>query len=90
MARRFGAGLTVSEMISSDAMTRKNEKSFKLSKTAREELPLSVQIAGKNPALMAEAARINESMGAAIIDINMGCPSAKDRKHRRRGRAHAG
>jgi tRNA-dihydrouridine synthase B len=77
LARRFGAGLTVSEMISSEAMTRKNERSFKLSKTAREEYPLSVQIAGKNPVLMAEAARINESMGAAAIDINMGCPQPK-------------
>lgn len=77
LARRFGAGLTVSEMISSEAMVRKNEKSLKLSKTAREEYPLLVQIVGKNPILMAEAARINESMGAAAIDINMGCPQPK-------------
>ncbi|MDA8162165.1 MAG: tRNA dihydrouridine synthase DusB [Desulfobacteraceae bacterium] len=77
IARRFGAGLAVSEMISSEAMTRKNGRSFKMSSTANEEYPLSVQIAGRNPDTMAEAARINEALGAAVIDINMGCPQPK-------------
>ena len=77
IVRRFGAGLVVSEMISSEAVTRKNGRSFRMSSTARDEYPLSVQIAGKNPDAMAEAARINESLGAAVIDINMGCPQHK-------------
>ncbi|MGB9712453.1 MAG: tRNA dihydrouridine synthase DusB [Dissulfurimicrobium sp.] len=77
LARRFGAGLAVSEMISSEAMTKRVERSLRLSATASKEYPLSAQIVGKDPISMAEAARMNESIGAAAVDINMGCPQPK-------------
>jgi len=82
LARSFGAGLTVSEMIASQALVRDNLRSLNMAKTAREESPLAVQIFGSDPDIMAEAARIGESLGAAIIDINMGCPQRKVVKNR--------
>ncbi|RKX58244.1 MAG: tRNA dihydrouridine synthase DusB [Thermodesulfobacteriota bacterium] len=77
LARSFGAGLVVSEMISSQALVRNSVRSVRMAGTAEEEFPLAVQISGSDPVVMAEAARINESLGAAIIDINMGCPQRK-------------
>lgn len=77
LARSFGAGLVVSEMISSQALVRNSVRSVRMAGTAEEEFPLAVQISGSDPIVMAEAARINESLGAAIIDINMGCPQRK-------------
>ncbi|PXF56440.1 MAG: tRNA dihydrouridine synthase DusB [Deltaproteobacteria bacterium] len=77
LARSFGAGLVVSEMISSQALVRNSVRSVRMASTAEEEFPLAVQISGSDPVVMAEAARINESLGAAIIDINMGCPQRK-------------
>lgn len=77
LARKYGAGLVVSEMIASQALVRHSPRSNSMARTAFEEFPLSVQISGANPEVMAEAARINEGLGAAIIDINMGCPQPK-------------
>jgi tRNA-dihydrouridine synthase B len=77
IARKFGASLTVSEMISSQALVRKSGRSVKMADSAHEEFPLSVQISGSDPDIMARAAAMNESFGAAIIDINMGCPQRK-------------
>ena len=77
LARSFGAGLVVSEMIASQALVRDSVRSVRMVGTAEEEFPLAVQISGSDPIVMAEAARINESLGAAIIDINMGCPQRK-------------
>ncbi|MCD4754419.1 MAG: tRNA dihydrouridine synthase DusB [Deltaproteobacteria bacterium] len=77
LVRSFGAGLVVSEMISSQALVRNSARSVRMAGTAEEEFPLAVQISGSDPVIMAEAARINESLGAAIIDINMGCPQRK-------------
>ena len=77
LARSFGAGLVVSEMIASQAIVRNSARSVRMASTAEEEFPLAVQISGSDPVVMAEAARINESLGAAIIDINMGCPQRK-------------
>ena len=77
LARSFGAGLVVSEMISSQALVRNSARSVRMAGTAEKEFPLSVQISGSDPFVMAEAARINESLGAAIVDINMGCPQRK-------------
>ncbi|NIA08665.1 MAG: tRNA dihydrouridine synthase DusB [Nitrospiraceae bacterium] len=77
IARDLGAGLTVSEMIASQALIRDNLRSLTMVRTAREEFPLAVQIFGSDPDTMAEAARISESLGAAIIDVNMGCPQRK-------------
>lgn len=77
LVKRFGAGLVVSEMIASEAMIRATERSMKMSTNCAEEFPMSVQLAGCEGAKMAEAARLNEDRGAAIIDINMGCPVKK-------------
>jgi tRNA-dihydrouridine synthase B len=77
LARSLGAGLVVSEMIASQALIRNSARSVRMASTAEEEFPLVVQISGSDPVVMARAARINESLGAAIIDINMGCPQRK-------------
>ncbi|MGB0577975.1 MAG: tRNA dihydrouridine synthase DusB [Alphaproteobacteria bacterium] len=77
LVKRLGAGLVVSEMIASQAMIRQNKKSMKMATNCAEEFPMSVQLAGCDPEIMAEAAKLNEDRGAAIIDINMGCPVKK-------------
>lgn len=77
LVKRFGAGLVVSEMIASKAMVHAARKTMKMSSNCAEEQPMAVQLAGCEPAIMAEAARLNEDRGAAIIDINMGCPVKK-------------
>jgi tRNA-dihydrouridine synthase B len=77
MVKRDGAGLVVSEMIASAAMVRENRKTLLMAKNSPEEFPMSVQLAGCEPAVMADAARLNEDRGAAIIDINFGCPVKK-------------
>lgn len=77
LVKRFGAGLVVSEMIASEAMIRATARSKKMSTNCAEEFPMSVQLAGCEGAKMAEAAKLNEDRGAAIIDINMGCPVKK-------------
>jgi len=77
-ARGVGAGLVVSEMIASQAMIRQTRRQMLKSTTdCAAEYPMSVQIAGCDPAVMAEAARLNEARGAALIDINFGCPVKK-------------
>lgn len=77
LARRLGAGLAVSEMVSSRPELRGSRKSLLRLDHAGEPGPVSVQIAGADPAMMAEAARYNVERGAQIIDINMGCPAKK-------------
>jgi tRNA-dihydrouridine synthase B len=77
LVKSLGAGLVVSEMIASQAMIRQNKKSMKMATNCAEEFPMSVQLAGCDPEIMAEAAKLNEDRGAAIIDINMGCPVKK-------------
>ncbi len=77
MVKRGGAGLVVSEMIASAAMVRENRKTLLMAKNSPEEFPMSVQLAGCEPEVMAEAAKLNEDRGAAIIDINFGCPVKK-------------
>src|SRR6188768_1742378 len=77
MVKRDGAGLVVSEMIASAAMVRENRKTLLMAKNSPEEFPMAVQLAGCEPAVMADAARLNEDRGAAIIDINFGCPVKK-------------
>ena len=77
LARRFGAGLAVCEMVSSRPELRASRKSRLRLDHAGEPGPVSVQIAGADPAMMAEAARHNVAAGAQIIDINMGCPAKK-------------
>ena len=77
LVKDWGAGLVVSEMIASQAMIRANAKTLKMSTNCAEEHPMAVQLAGCDPAILAEAARLNADRGAAIIDINMGCPVKK-------------
>ena len=77
VVKRFGAGLTVSEMIASQAMIRETRQSLQKSLWDPSEEPVSLQLAGCEPHVMAEAAKLNEDRGAAIIDINMGCPVRK-------------
>ncbi|MGE0178810.1 MAG: tRNA dihydrouridine synthase DusB [Sphingomonas sp.] len=77
IAKRYGAGLTVSEMIASQAAIRETRQSLQKMVWDPSEEPVSMQLAGCSPREMAEAAKLNEDRGAAIIDINMGCPVKK-------------
>jgi len=77
LVKRLGAGLVVSEMIASQAMIRHTRQSMKLATGCAEEFPMAVQLAGCEPEVMAEAARLNADRGAAIIDVNFGCPVKK-------------
>jgi tRNA-dihydrouridine synthase B len=77
LVKRHGAGLVVSEMIASQAMIRECHKTLQMVQRSDEENPMSVQLAGCEPEVMAEAARLNEGRGAHIIDINFGCPVKK-------------
>ena len=77
LVRRYGSGLNVTEMIASPAMIRETRQSLQKAAWDPAEEPVSLQLAGCNPEEMAEAARLNADRGAAIIDINMGCPVKK-------------
>src|SRR5258708_13779053 len=77
LVKSFGAGLVVSEMIASEAMIRQSRQSLTMAKSCVDEQPMAVQPAGCEPHLMAEAARLNADRGAALIDINFGCPVKK-------------
>ncbi|MBL4606873.1 MAG: tRNA dihydrouridine synthase DusB [Pseudomonadales bacterium] len=77
LCRKFGAGLAVSEMVSSDASLRNTRKSKLRIVHDGEKTPVSIQIVGTDPKQLAEAARYNVGQGAEIIDINMGCPAKK-------------
>jgi tRNA-dihydrouridine synthase B len=77
LVKKSGAGLVVSEMIASQAMIRENRQTLRMVKNSPEEFPMAVQLAGCEPEVMAEAAKLNEDRGAAVIDINFGCPVKK-------------
>ena len=77
LVKRCGAALVISEMIASEAVIRANRRSLRMAASEPEEVPMAVQLAGCEPGVMAEAARLNVDRGAAIIDINMGCPVKK-------------
>ena len=77
LVKRFGAGLTVTEMIASEAMVRETRQSLQKADWDPSENPVSMQLSGREADVMADAARLNEQRGAAIIDINMGCPVKK-------------
>ncbi|MBM4292651.1 MAG: tRNA dihydrouridine synthase DusB [Deltaproteobacteria bacterium] len=70
-----GCGLTVTEFVSSEGLSRQDPKAWRQAELDPDERPVSVQIYGRDPARMAEAARMCEDLGAHIIDINLGCPS---------------
>jgi len=77
LVKRLGAGLVVSEMIASEAMIRETRQSLTMAKSCAEEQPMAVQLAGCEPRVMAEAAKLNADRGARMIDINFGCPVKK-------------
>jgi tRNA-dihydrouridine synthase B len=72
-----GCGLVVSELVSTEAMTRSHSRTYRQINFKEEERPVSIQIFGADSSRMAESARIVEEMGADIIDINLGCPVKK-------------
>ncbi len=77
LCRKMGAGMAVSEMVSSNSLLWGSEKTKRRADHSGEPDPRSVQIMGADPKMMAEAARYNADNGAQIIDINMGCPAKK-------------
>lgn len=77
LVRKCGVGLVVSEMIASHGVIREARQTLKMMKKAPDEKPFSLQLAGCDPEIMAQAAQLGEEMGASIIDINMGCPVKK-------------
>lgn len=77
IAREYGCGLVYTEMISAKALTYQNKKTYLLMDMQDEKQPISMQIFGSEPDVMAEGARIMQDYGAKIIDINMGCPVPK-------------
>jgi tRNA-dihydrouridine synthase B len=77
LVKRLGTGLVVSEMIASEAMIRETRQSLTMAKSTADEQPMAVQLAGCEPLVMAEAAKLNADRGAQIIDINFGCPVKK-------------
>ena len=77
LCKNMGAGMAVSEMVSSNSLLWGSEKTRRRANHEGEVDPISVQIAGADPAMMAKAARYNAEEGAQIIDINMGCPAKK-------------
>ena len=79
--RRGGCGLVVTEMVSSEGLVRGIDRTLEYAEYTEEERPVSIQIFGGDPRVMADAAQIVEGMGADIIDINMGCPVPKIAKH---------
>ncbi len=77
LVKRLGAGLVVSEMIASQAMIRENRRTLTRASVEAEGQPMAIQLAGCDPEPIAEAARLAEDRGAALIDINFGCPAKK-------------
>jgi tRNA-dihydrouridine synthase B len=77
LCKKMGAGLAISEMVTSNSLLYGSEKTLRRANHEGEVNPISVQIAGADPKMMAEAAKHNVDNGAQIIDINMGCPAKK-------------
>ena len=77
LCKKMGAGLAVSEMVTSNSLLYGSAKTQRRANHDGEVAPIAVQIAGSDPAMMADAARHNVERGAQIIDINMGCPAKK-------------
>jgi len=77
IAKRLGAGLVATEMISAEGLARHQEKTLQYIRSDPEERPLAVQIFGSDPRVMAEAGRVVVDAGADVVDINMGCPARK-------------
>lgn len=72
-----GQGLTYTEFVAAQALKNRGKKALAIAQFDRDEFPIAIQIYGKDPQIMAEAAKVVEDLGATIVDINMGCPSKK-------------
>jgi tRNA-dihydrouridine synthase B len=79
--QKGGCGLVVTEMVSSEGLVRGIDRTLEYAEYTEEERPVSIQIFGGDPKVMADAAQVVEGLGADIIDINMGCPVPKIAKH---------
>ncbi len=79
--RHGGCGLVVTEMVSSEGLVRGIDRTLEYAEYTEEERPISIQIFGGDPSVMADAAQVVEGMGADIVDVNMGCPVPKIAKH---------
>jgi tRNA-dihydrouridine synthase B len=79
--RQGGCGLVVTEMVSSEGLVRGIDRTLEYAEYTEEERPVSIQIFGGDPQVMADAARIVEGIGADIVDVNMGCPVRKIARH---------
>lgn len=79
--RKGGCGLVVTEMVSSEGLVRGIGRTLEYAEYTEEERPVSIQIFGGDPSVMADAAQVVEGMGADVVDINMGCPVPKIAKH---------
>ena len=79
--RQGGCGMVVTEMDSSEGLVRGIDRTLEYAEYTEEERPVSIQIFGGDPSVMADAAQVVESMGADVVDINMGCPVPKIAKH---------
>jgi tRNA-dihydrouridine synthase B len=77
LCKKMGAGMAVTEMVSSNSLLWGSQKTLRRANHQGEVEPISVQIAGADPKMLAEAAKYNVEQGAQIIDINMGCPAKK-------------
>jgi tRNA-dihydrouridine synthase B len=77
VVKKHGVGMVISEMIASQAMIRETRDAMRRAKFETADAPHIVQLAGCEPDVMAEAAKLNEDLGADVIDINMGCPAKK-------------
>src|SRR5213080_5464352 len=79
--RHGGCGLVVTEMVSSEGLVRGIDRTLEYAEYTEEERPVSIQIFGGDPEKMADAAQVVESLGADVVDVNMGCPVPKIAKH---------
>lgn len=79
--RKGGCGLVVTEMVSSEGLVRGIDRTLEYAEYTEEERPVSIQIFGGDPKVMADAAQVVEGMGADVVDVNMGCPVRKIAKH---------
>ena len=77
LAKEAGCGLVCSEMVSANGLVHGSRKTARLMHTVPEEYPLSIQLFGADPATVADAARMAEAAGAALVDINFGCAVRK-------------
>src|SRR5688500_12716984 len=77
VAREFGCQIAFTEMVKDRPVVERNERTLEMLRTADWDHPLGMQVVGRDPSVMAEAARVLEGLGADVIDINLACPVLK-------------